>query len=70
MGYEQDAGQKFPSGRGAHVFEEVTHPECNKEEQRFPLWVTPQVAKDSPFVKESVDWHSLLYIAYKYLWLA
>jgi hypothetical protein len=64
-GYEQDAGQKSPSARGAQAFAEVTLAECNKEELRFPPWTSLQAARDSLFVKQSVDWHAPYHIPYK-----
>ncbi len=48
-GYEQDASEKYPSGRGAHAYVEFAPKEQgNKEEQRCPPWASPQDARDSP----------------------
>ena len=50
-GCEQDACEKYPLGRGAQAFEEVTRFGRNKEQVRFPLWASPQIARVSPSVK-------------------
>ena len=50
-GCEQDACEKYPLGRGAQAFREVTRFGRNKERVRFPLWASPQIARVSPVVK-------------------
>ena len=49
--------KKYPSGRGAQAFAEVTPTGCNKEMQRLPPRTSLQDARDLSQVKPTVDWH-------------